>query len=725
MFGELPSMLPQDPDTLHAAGVLGLRVGQAQRAETFLVRAIELRSDRPAYHCNLAIAYRRLGKFAPAIEQLRVALELDPEYAEAHVNLGNLLLDSGDTEAARLSFKRGLEIRRDYADALSGLGQIELAAEDHLEACVKFESALAIDPQYHEAYFNLAIARLRWAGSLSSTAEPAAAAAAANNAGLAIEAISNALRLSPENPAYWAHFASCLRHFGLRYPLNDSARALLSRALDHPAVNPGNLVRPIVSLANSHPNAVEISRRSKDFDDFTWPIVKDLVRDLLAETLLLRVMQDSVIPNAFLERVFTHARRAVLHDASSRAEDPALPLEVIAAIAHQSFNTEYVYEESVEERAVLLALREAIVSARAGERRVPLHWYGAYAAYRPLNSLDDADQIAIDLAQTPLSLLATRQILEPREEQRLRATIPILTATAGEVSSMVQAQYESNPYPRWLRVDQNFAPASVGRVLRKLFPLADLKGVIEGPARILIAGCGTGRHSIDTAQRFSDSTILALDLSLTSLAYAKRKTRELGITNIDYAQGDILGLESIADRFDVIECSGVLHHLENPLAGWRTLCSLLKPHGVMRIGLYSEIARQYIVHGRDSITKEGFESTADGLRRCRTAIFARTEDELLARITSDEDFYTLSGCRDLLFHVQEHRLTLTAIADMLESLNLTFIGFELADPAIGPRYRTRFPDDPGLSSLANWNRFEQDNPDTFRRMYQFWVQRKT
>ena len=75
--------------------------------------------------------------------------------------------------------------------------------------------------------------------------------------------------------------------------------------------------------------------------------------------------------------------------------------------------------------------------------------------------------------------------------------------------------------------------------------------------------------------------MLAVDLSLSSLCYAKRKTRELGLTNITYAQADILRLGTLPRRFDVIESSGVLHHLADPLAGWRVLLSLLRPGGFM------------------------------------------------------------------------------------------------------------------------------------------------
>ena len=57
---------------------------------------------------------------------------------------------------------------------------------------------------------------------------------------------------------------------------------------------------------------------------------------------------------------------------------------------------------------------------------------------------------------------------------------------------------------------------------------------------VLIAGCGTGSQSILAAQRFRGVRILAVDLSLSSISYAIRKTRELGIKNIEYAQADIM-----------------------------------------------------------------------------------------------------------------------------------------------------------------------------------------
>ena len=73
----------------------------------------------------------------------------------------------------------------------------------------------------------------------------------------------------------------------------------------------------------------------------------------------------------------------------------------------------------------------------------------------------------------------------------------------------------------------------------------------------------------------------AVDLSLASLAYAQRKSNELSFTNIDYLQADILHLHQMGKEFDIIESAGVLHHMDEPMAGWRVLVDLLKPGGLM------------------------------------------------------------------------------------------------------------------------------------------------
>jgi SAM-dependent methyltransferase len=217
---------------------------------------------------------------------------------------------------------------------------------------------------------------------------------------------------------------------------------------------------------------------------------------------------------------------------------------------------------------------------------------------------------------------------------------------------------------------------------------------------------------------------------MASLAYAKRKTVELDIQSVDYAQADLLKLASIGRTFDVIESSGVLHHLENPFEGWEVLLSLLRPHGLMRLGFYSELARRDIVRVRNLISKAGIDSSSKEIREYRQYLRELKDsedygfaDSIKKRLNSSSDFFSTSACRDLLFHVQEHRMDLKILSDFFKAHNLNFLGFEI-DSSVIRSYKNRFSNDPSMTNLNQWQIYEEENPNTFRSMYQFWIQKK-
>jgi SAM-dependent methyltransferase len=182
----------------------------------------------------------------------------------------------------------------------------------------------------------------------------------------------------------------------------------------------------------------------------------------------------------------------------------------------------------------------------------------------------------------------------------------------------------------------------------------------------------------------------------------------------------LLELGAMGRSFDVVECSGVLHHLADPFAGWRTLLSLLRPGGFMVVGFYSEAARRGIVEARQFIAERGYGPSPDDIRRCRQDLLDLDQGRELG--TEFGDFFGVSSCRDLLFHVQEQRMQLPAIAAFLEDNGLTFLGFETDDATL-QAYRRRFPADPAVTNLDCWQLFEKDNPDTFSGMYMFWIQK--
>jgi hypothetical protein len=142
----------------------------------------------------------------------------------------------------------------------------------------------------------------------------------------------------------------------------------------------------------------------------------------------------------------------------------------------------------------------------------------------------------------------------------------------------------------------------------------------------------------------------------------------------------------------------------------------------MRIGLYSAQARAVVVAARRFIAEHGYASTADDIRRCRQDLMSVNGGKDFAPLTRLRDFYGTGECRDLLFHVQEHRYTLAQLRDVLGELGLRFVGFLLA-PHVARRYAQFNPADPAMSSLDAWDAFETAFPDAFAGMYVFWVQK--
>jgi hypothetical protein len=115
-------------------------------------------------------------------------------------------------------------------------------------------------------------------------------------------------------------------------------------------------------------------------------------------------------------------------------------------------------------------------------------------------------------------------------------------------------------------------------------------------------------------------------------------------------------------------------------------------------------------------------SSSSVIRRCRQDIIAQAEDgnRKMMKICNMRDFFSSSECRDLLFHVQEHCFTLPQIQAALEALKMKFLGFEMRDQTVLRKFRKSHPGRRELNSLSLWHKFEIENPDTFRSMYQFW-----
>lgn len=697
---------PDQPDSHNNLGVLLTQMGRLDEAAECYRQAVALGPGIADPHNNLGNALLELGRAGEAAQSYLQALAVAPDFVQAHTGLGNALLDLGQAEEAHLHHRKAIELRPDYADAHNNLGNALWKLGQIDEAAQHFRTAVGLNPDFVLATSNLG-GVLKAAGQLEEAAACFQQAlqrmpdhpGILNNLALTLLALGDGngaagaiirslvLRETAENRK---NFVACVKDLRLESSA-DTLRPLLLRALHENWDRPGDLVRIAADV-----------------------ITRDGKIDLASDELLLALLVSAPNVDMALERLLTGARRAFLDTALRGLQ--ISELEFASALARQCFINEYVFAQSDDEAAQVRRLRDDIAGALEKGDPVSVSSLLVVAAYLPLFSVPLADRLLDKNWPSAIQAVLTQQIREPREEAELRAAIPRLTSIEDAGSRLVQSQYEDNPYPRWVQAAAAGTPDSLTDHLRRMFPSADVAPAgSDADVDILVAGCGTGRNAIETAQKFRNARTLAIDLSLSSLAHATRKARERNVP-INFAQADILELGSLDRRFDLIESIGVLHHLADPFAGWGALLPLLRPGGVMKLGLYSAVARR----GLPDLNADA-GMTADAVRAARQVLAAR-DDEQSREALRAPDFYSISSCRDLLFHVQERRLTLAEIDAFLREQGLKFLGFAIDDAVIAA-YRRRFPDDRAAANLAQWQEFENNNPDSFAGMYQFWVQK--
>jgi SAM-dependent methyltransferase/Flp pilus assembly protein TadD len=688
-----------------------------------------------------AMALRRSGLANDAVGLLNLAMRDDPASADLYFELGNCLKALGDLALSGASFRRALTIRPDFPQALNNLGGLSRGLDEPEAAARHYGAAAILIPEHPGVQCNLgnalhvagrlepATGRYRRALRIDPDHVPAHLGLGAALGGLghvedALASYRAALRLAPTDPSILSAFGRYVGSVAFTAwdsEIADYLSALLERSLGNIRV----LVRASIGMLRHHPVF------GGGFDARAWDQFEGSVEDGITElsriNLLIKVMETGLGADLDLELFLTTVRRRLLLELSRAPGAPTSSAAAFpAALAQLCFKNEYLFFETDEEVGQVERLARWIQQRFEADRVTPEAWILILGAYRPLHGFSWASALEGQGRSPALDILIETQIRSPREDRSLGAGIPRLTPVVDQISRAVRDMYEANPYPRWEASRSVTRSRQAAAIFKDIgFDLDLGGGRFDGPLDILVAGCGTGQQALGVARRFANCSVLAIDLSLASLAYASRRARQQAVHNVRFSHGDILGLRALDRQFDIVECVGVLHHMDSPLTGWKRLADRLRPGGLMKIGLYSELARREIIEARATDAWTRVSPDPAGLRRYRRDLIDRYRDQEpgLSTIVTARDFFTMSEFRDLLFHVREHRFSLPGIQANLEELGLRFLGFELSDDEGAKRFRELHPEPLASSSLAKWHAFEQAYPDTFLGMYQFWVEK--
>jgi tetratricopeptide (TPR) repeat protein/ubiquinone/menaquinone biosynthesis C-methylase UbiE len=703
--------------------------GKVEEAIEAYNKALAIKPDYAEAYYNIGIILKDQDKLEEAIEAYKKALAIKPDFAMGFLNIGNVLQEQSKLKEAIEAYNKALAIKPDFAEAYNNMG-ITLKDQGKLEEAIEaYNKALAIKPDFAEAYNNMGIT-LKDQSKLKETIEAYNKALAIkpdfaeayNNMGItlkdqgkleeAIKAYNKALAIKPDFAEAYQNIGDALTMVAFKKPIPGLQKIIISLLDKKSFVRPKDIAYAAISLLKFEP---DLKRNLHAFSVTKVGLeALEVITDLSKLPLLLKLMSVCPIPDLDLENLLRNLRASLLLSISDLTGFPEV-LKFQSTLALQCFTNEYIYNQSEDEEKALAYLERSVSRALSNGGQPSPQSILCLASYKPLNQYEWFNSL---LLTNEIEDVFTRQVVEPNQEAEFKSTLPVLEDITNEVSSKVRDQYEASPYPRWVNLGLSLKPAPISKVLEgiKLKLFDDDIIDIQSP-NILIAGCGTGQHSLGTAARFKDSKVLAIDLSLSSLSYAKRKTEELGIENINYMQADILDLSKLDRQFDIVESGGVLHHMDDPVAGWRVLTDCLKPGGLMKIGLYSELARQNIVQIRQEISKAGIGSGVAAIKSFRTTVMKSDQKQIL----NSQDFYSLSNLKDMLFHVQEQRFTIPQIQDCLSELGLKFCGFEAEKATSHFKLTNTNTDDP--YDLDKWHTYEEANPSAFAEMYQFWCQK--
>ncbi len=256
-----------------------------------------------------------------------------------------------------------------------------------------------------------------------------------------------------------------------------------------------------------------------------------------------------------------------------------------------------------------------------------------------------------------------------------------MTETVKNYLSDVRKQYEEFPYPERNPKDEQARLVSSYMSRLDAVNHHGFKGEQDFKNfRVLVAGGGTGDNLILWAEQLRDkegSSVVYLDMSAASSEIAKKRSKKRKLENITWVCDSLLNVPDLKlGQFDLIECSGVLHHLEDPDTGLKALTSVLKSTGVMNLMVYGTYGRfavymiqnlMRLVNGDEENPRKKIENTKKILEILPPAHWFNISKHLgLSYLDSNND----AGIYDLFLHSQDKPFTILEVHDWLERCEL-------------------------------------------------------
>jgi SAM-dependent methyltransferase len=240
-----------------------------------------------------------------------------------------------------------------------------------------------------------------------------------------------------------------------------------------------------------------------------------------------------------------------------------------------------------------------------------------------------------------------------------------------KVTSKVRAFYETYPYPPGGAVDTD------GYHARLLLSYIERTQERSDRLQVLEAGCGRGLNLIAAAGLQPDVDFTGIDINRVAIQEAQQKTAEMGLSNLRFAEADLLDpatIPSINDGYNLILSYGVIHHLSDPLQGLKHLRERLSTEGVVGIMVDGRYGRQPLDRFRETLSMLGIDQASSRNQQMARALAEVAEQDLFkgtywqGTVETDEVEFA-----DRCQHVHENSYDIDSLNQLLEDAGLGFV----------------------------------------------------
>jgi len=159
--------------------------------------------------------------------------------------------------------------------------------------------------------------------------------------------------------------------------------------------------------------------------------------------------------------------------------------------------------------------------------------------------------------------------------------------SGADVTETIKSFYEKTPFPNYEDLDSG---QSLREKARKGLFARLLDSQTPYNANILEAGCGTGQLS-NFLGMAKGRSVFGADMCLNSLKLGQEFKEKNQINNVTFLQMNLFKPVFRPDSFDLVICSGVLHHTSNPFLGFQSIAKLVRKGGFVVVGLYNTYGR--------------------------------------------------------------------------------------------------------------------------------------